>query len=164
MTRMITDNIFMWETRLSIVDWDCSKTQTLLVTLEIPNQLRCESYVLSEVEHLFTVSWMCKKQTSVSHSSTESEVISLDAGLRMDGTLPLDLWHVVIEVLHSSKDTHQAVRDHYRKEKVDDQVPRSRARIEIQSTLNQKRNSNREVNQLSNGCCTFLKTTKQSSK
>ena len=28
---------------------------------------------------------MCKKQTSVSHSSTEAEVISLDAGLRMDG-------------------------------------------------------------------------------
>ena len=27
-------------------------------------------------------SWMCKKQTSVSHSSTESEIISLDARLR----------------------------------------------------------------------------------
>ena len=26
------------------------------------------------------ISWMCKKQTSVSHSSTESEIISLDAG------------------------------------------------------------------------------------
>ena len=30
-------------------------------------------------------SWMCKKQTSVSHSSAESEVVSLDASLRMDG-------------------------------------------------------------------------------
>ena len=29
------------------------------------------------------ISWMCKKQTSVSHSSTESEIISLDAGLRL---------------------------------------------------------------------------------
>ena len=45
---------------------------------------------------------MCKKQTSVSHSSTESEIVSLDAGLRMDGILALDLWDVVIEVLHSS--------------------------------------------------------------
>ena len=27
------------------------------------------------------ISWMCKKQTSVSHSSTESEIISLDTGL-----------------------------------------------------------------------------------
>ena len=49
---------------------------------------------------------MCKKQTSVSHSSTESEIISLDAGLRMDGLPPLDLWDVVIEVLHSSENTH----------------------------------------------------------
>ena len=30
-------------------------------------------------------SWMCKKQTTVSHSSTGSEIISLDACLRMDG-------------------------------------------------------------------------------
>ena len=45
---------------------------------------------------------MCKKQTSVSHSSTESEDISLDAGLRMDGTPALVLWDLLIEVLHSS--------------------------------------------------------------
>ena len=30
------------------------------------------------------ISWMCKKQTAVSHSSTESEIISLDEGLRLD--------------------------------------------------------------------------------
>ena len=36
--------------------------------------------------HTFVpMSWMCKKQTSVSHSSTEAEIISLEAGLRMDG-------------------------------------------------------------------------------
>ena len=36
--------------------------------------------------HTFVqISWMCKKQTSVSHSSTESEIISLDAGLKLDG-------------------------------------------------------------------------------
>ena len=47
------------------------------------------------------ISWMCKKQTSVSHSSTEAEIISLDAGLRMDGIPALDLWGLVIEVFHS---------------------------------------------------------------
>ena len=53
--------------------------------------------------HTFVpVSWMCKKQTSVSHSSTEAEMISLDAGLRMDGIPALDLWDLVIEVFHSS--------------------------------------------------------------
>ena len=35
-----------------------------------------------------SMSWMCKKQTPLAHSSTESEVIPLDAGLRM-GVLPL---------------------------------------------------------------------------
>ena len=47
-------------------------------------------------------SWMYKKQTSVSHSSTESEVISLDEGLRMYGIPALDLWDLVTELLHSS--------------------------------------------------------------
>ena len=53
--------------------------------------------------HTFVpVSWMCKKQTSVSHSSTEAEIISLDAGLRTDGIPALTLWDLVIEVFHSS--------------------------------------------------------------
>ena len=52
--------------------------------------------------HMFVpISWMCKKQTSVSHSSTEAEIISLDAGLRMDGIPVLTLWDLVIEVIHS---------------------------------------------------------------
>ena len=41
---------------------------------------------------------MCKKQTSVSHSSTEAEIISLDAGV--DGIPALSLWDLVIEVFH----------------------------------------------------------------
>ena len=45
---------------------------------------------------------MCKKQTSVSHNSTESEVISLAAGLFLDVIPALDLWDLVIEVWHSS--------------------------------------------------------------
>ena len=35
---------------------------------------------------------MCKNQTEVSHSSTEAEVLSFDAGLRMDGIPARDLW------------------------------------------------------------------------
>ena len=50
--------------------------------------------------HTFVpISWMCKKQTSVSHSSTESEIISLDAGLRLDGIPALDLWCLIVLVL-----------------------------------------------------------------
>ena len=148
---MTTDKIVMWGTRLSIVDWVYFKTQILLETLSL-NQPRGESYVSSDVEHFASTSWTCKKQTSVSHSSTESEVISLDDGLRIDGILgipALDLWDVVIKVLHSSKNTHQAVRNHCRKEKVD-QVPK-KPRSEIQNTnTKSKRHGNREVFELSN--------------
>ena len=50
--------------------------------------------------HTFVpISWMCKKQTSVSHSSTEFEIISLDTGLRLDGLLALELWDLIISVL-----------------------------------------------------------------
>ena len=42
---------------------------------------------------------MCKKQTSVSHSSTESEIISLDTGLRLDGLPALELWDLIVSVL-----------------------------------------------------------------
>ena len=42
--------------------------------------------------HTFVpISWMCKKQLAVSHSSTKSEIISLDTGLRLDGLLALVL-------------------------------------------------------------------------
>ena len=50
--------------------------------------------------HTFVpTSWMCKKQTAVSHSSTESEIISLDTGLRLDGLPALELWDLIVSVL-----------------------------------------------------------------
>ena len=57
--------------------------------------------------HTFVpISWMCKKQTSVSHSSTESEIISLDAGLRLDGIPALDLWDLIVAVLGNTTQNH----------------------------------------------------------
>ena len=41
---------------------------------------------------------MDKKQTSVSHSSTESEIIALDTGLRLDGLPALELWDLIVSV------------------------------------------------------------------
>ena len=53
--------------------------------------------------HTFVpISWMCKKQSSVSHSSTESEIIFLDAGLRLDGIPALNLWDLIVAVLHGN--------------------------------------------------------------
>ena len=44
------------------------------------------------------ISWMCKKQTAVSHSSTESEIISLDTGLRLVGLPTLEQWDFFVSV------------------------------------------------------------------
>ena len=48
---------------------------------------------------------MCKKQTSVSRSSTESEIISSDAGLTSDGLLALELWDLIVSVLGNMTQT-----------------------------------------------------------
>ena len=102
-TQMITDNIIMWETRLSIVVWVfIPRLSFFLETLKTLNQLREECIVSFGSRTFVSISWMCKKQTSVSHSSTESEAISFHACLRMDGLPALDLWSVVIEVFRSS--------------------------------------------------------------
>ena len=102
---MTTGNIVTWATRLNIVDWVYSKTQILLATLRTQNQLREGILCIFGSRTFVPISWMCKKQASVSHSSTESEIISLDAGLRMDGLLAFDVWDVVIEVLRSTNNT-----------------------------------------------------------
>ena len=57
------------------------------------------------------ICWMCKKQTSVSHSSTEAEVISSDAGSRMDGISALDLCNLVTEVFLSSPNQTNKTND-----------------------------------------------------
>ena len=56
--------------------------------------------------YIFPISWMCKKQTSVSHNSTESEIISLDAGSRLDGIPALDLWDLIVLVLGNTTQNH----------------------------------------------------------
>ena len=66
--------------------------------------------------HTFVpISWMCKKQTAVSHSSTESEIISLDTGLRLDGLPAMELWDLLVSVFGSvsqiSDRTGQPVND-----------------------------------------------------
>ena len=53
------------------------------------------------------ISWTCKKQTAVSHSSTEAEVISLNAGWRMEGLPALTLWDIVTNVLKNALSVQQ---------------------------------------------------------
>ena len=77
------------------------KTPTLHEILRTQQLLQVQHYAFSEATRLFQFDG-CKKQTSASHSSTESEISSLDAGLRMDGIPTLDLQDLIVAVLHGN--------------------------------------------------------------
>ena len=96
---MNTNNIVMWVILPNNADWDYFKTLTLREILKIQNPLLDELCAFSESHTFVPMSWMCKKQTAVSRSSTESEIISLDIGLRLDGLLALELWDLIVSVL-----------------------------------------------------------------
>ena len=46
----------------------------------------------------FPTSCICKKQTVISHSSTESEIVSLEVALRTEAVPLLGLWDVIVDV------------------------------------------------------------------
>ena len=50
------------------------------------------------------ITWICKKQSAVSHSSTEAEVIALDTAVRLDGVPWLLFWEEVVQVLGNGKE------------------------------------------------------------
>ena len=87
------------------------------------------------------------KQTSVSHSSTESEFISLDAGLRIDGDPDLDLWDVGIEVLHSFHNNTPPTRNNSANKGRAQRAAGNCLRI---SNVRLRREGNQNVKQLSN--------------
>ena len=100
----------MWETRLSIVDWVYSKTQTLLATLRTQSQLRVGCYVSSEVEHL-SLSVGCARNKR--QYPTVLQILKLSCWMLdqdMDGLFALDLWVVVVEVLRSTNNTKKPTR------------------------------------------------------
>ena len=45
------------------------------------------------------LTWMYRKQGAISHSSSEAEVIAMDAGLRMNGIPALEFWDLVKDVM-----------------------------------------------------------------
>ena len=62
--------------------------------------------MFSEATRSFQAVGCVRSKTSVSHSSTESEIISLDAGLRLDGIPALDLWDLIVLVLGNTTQNH----------------------------------------------------------
>ena len=98
---MNTNNIVMWEIRPNNADWDCFKTLTLREIFEDSKSTSGGTMCIFGSHTFVPISWMCKKQTAVSHSSIESEIISLDTGLRLDGLPALELWDPVVSVFGS---------------------------------------------------------------
>ena len=96
---MNTNNIVMWVILPNNADWDCFKTLTFVGDLEDSKSTSGGTFCIFGSHTFVPISWMCKKQTSVSHSSTESEIISLDTGLRLDGLPALELWDLIVSVL-----------------------------------------------------------------
>ena len=107
---MNTNNIVMWETLPNNADWDCSKTPIFAGDLEDSKSTSGRTLCILGSHTFVPISWMFKKQTSVSHSSTESEIISLDAGLRLDGIPALDLWDLIVTVLHGNTNQSKQVQ------------------------------------------------------
>ena len=70
-----------------------------------------ESFASLEVIHLFQSVGCVRNKLQFRHSSTEAEIISLDAGLRLDGIPALDLWDLIVAVLGNTHQIHKERRD-----------------------------------------------------
>ena len=103
---MNTNSIVMSVTLQNNAGCEYFNTPILRDILRTENLRLVEHCAFLEVIHFVPTSWMCKKQTSVSLSSTESEIISLDAGLRLDGIPALDLWDLIVLVLGNATQKH----------------------------------------------------------
>ena len=108
--------------------------------------------------HTFVpIIWMCKKQTSVSHSSTESEIISLDTGLRLDGLLALELWDLIVSVFgnisHISDRTGKLVSvDHQEQAHFGNFVMGSDAAEFVNKVKDQVRNRQKRMSSIAESC------------
>ena len=104
---MNTNSIVMWETLPNNADLGLFQDSDFAGVLEDSKSTSGGTLCVLGSHTLVPISWMCKKQTSVSHSSTESEIISLDAGLRLYGIPAFDLWDMIVAVLGNTNQSHQ---------------------------------------------------------
>ena len=94
-----TNNIVMWEILLSNAGLGLFQDSDFAEDLEDSKSNSGGTLCIFGSHTFVPISWMCKKQTAVSHSSTESEIISLDTGLRLDGLPALELWDLIVSVV-----------------------------------------------------------------
>ena len=120
--------------------------------------------------HTFVpTSWVCKKQTSVSHSSTESEIISLDAGLRLGCIVALDLWDLIVSNLGNTTQNRAERGDPFLNKREACSPPHTIHKRKQSQRVNNdwtililfSQTSNLLIRKL---CCLCVKTTKQWSR
>ena len=150
------NSIVIWVIVQNNADWDCFKTLISREILKIQNPLLEEHCAFLESHTFVPISLMCKKQNAVSHSSTESEIISLDTGLRLDGLLALELWDLIVSVLGNMTQTTERERsDLLSLTEVKDLKVRSTRWIML---IVFPQTSSLRIKKL---CCSCLRTTKQ---
>ena len=104
---MNLSNTVMWETLHNNAGWDCVRTLTSLEIWKTQKSTSWRTLCILGSHTFVPISWICEKQTSVSQSSTESEIISLDARLRLDGISALDLWALIVAILGNTYQNNQ---------------------------------------------------------
>ena len=150
----------MWEILLNNADWDCLKILTLREILKIQNPLLEEHYV-----H-FRKSYICSNQLDVQETNFSFAQFNRIrnhffgcTGLRLDGIPALDLWDLIVAVLHGNAYHNNQARS-------------------PPHTIHKRKQSQRVINDLDNVdffpqtsnllirklCCMCLKTTKQWSR
>ena len=98
----------MWETLANNADWDCFKTPILQEILKTQNQHQEVSCVFSEVTRWCQSVGCVRNKLQFRAILWKLKIISLDAGLRLDGIPALDLWDLIVSVLGNT------TQDHYR--------------------------------------------------
>ena len=73
---MNTNSIAMWVILPNNADWDCFKNSDCAGDLEDSKSISGGTLCVFGSHTFNPISWMCKKQTSVSHSSKDAEIFS----------------------------------------------------------------------------------------
>ena len=111
---MSTNNNVMWETLPNNADWDCFKTPILQEILRIQNLHQVEHCAFLEVIQLVQSVGCVRNKFQCRTAQQKSEIISLDARLRLDGIPALDFWDLIVAVLHGNTyQSNEARRDLY---------------------------------------------------
>ena len=100
----------MWLILLSNADWDCFKTPILKEILRTQNPLLEEHCAFLEVIQFVPISCMCKKQTSVSHSSTEPENHFFGCRIEIGWYPRIVLWDLIVAILHGNTNQSSQAR------------------------------------------------------